>query len=113
MESNAARPDSGHCDPEQSTCVMAEQREGASNLGATPASELLAQTVRERIVFRAGRHLRALDILVHPGFVEVTGIAHSFYAKQLVTHVLLDGMPQVEIRNSLAVLPLRPCKLDD
>lgn len=106
MESSVTRPDNTHCDSQESNraTTVPERDESTSLRLLVP--DLMVQRVRERILSRASKHLLSLDILVHSSFVEATGMANSYYAKQLVTHALLDGMPDVEIRNSLGVRPL-------
>ena len=84
-----------------------------SSSGTLCVSALLVQRVKERILWRASRHVLSLDLLIHPSFVEAIGMANSYYAKQLVTHALLDGMPDVEIRNSLGVCAIAPPDFED
>ena len=111
MESSVVRADNKHLALAYSSDAgpIVEPKPSRS----LPVSDRLVQTVRERILTRAGKHLSALSIVVRSNCVEATGMASSFYAKQLVTHALLDGMPDIEIRNSLGVHPAPLCEVDD
>lgn len=71
----------------------------------------LLKVLVQRVMARSGRQLARLEVSVEYGAVKATGIAYSFYAKQLVTHTLLDGAPHLEVLNCLHVQP-RPLDAD-
>ncbi len=68
-----------------------------------PMSSELPHLLKQRVLARSGHQLSDLEIHVHEGIVRATGQANSFYAKQLVTHSLLEGAPHLEVENSLQV----------
>ncbi len=113
MESSVTRPENSHCDSREPSRAATTPECESADSRSLPIAEIVIQKAKERIVSRTGKHLVSLDILVHPGFVEANGVVSSYYGKQLVTHALLEGMPGVDIRNSLSVRPLPVRELED
>lgn len=113
VESNVSRADNNQLASAHSSSAATAVELRPSNPKTLSVPERLVQTVKERILTRARKHLSSLDIVVRSNCVEAVGMASSFYAKQLVTHALLDGMPGIEIRNSLGVGPALLCDADD
>ncbi len=58
----------------------------------------------ERIVrCRTGGRIRDLRVDVSDEFVVISGIATTYYAKQLVTHAALDEIPGRALTNAIEV----------
>ena len=113
MGSSVKGPRNGQCGSRESRHDKAILNGEASEAASLSALDRLIPDITQRILSRASRHIASLDILVHSDCVEAIGVANSYYAKQLVTHALLEGMPGVDIRNSLGVRPLPFRDLED
>ena len=111
MEQHAERRGSIARDSLAATSALEGTTEVA--VGSVSASERgnLLEALTQRVMVRSGRQLARLEVSVENGAVKATGIAYSFYAKQLVTHTLLDGAPHLEVLNCLHVQP-RPQDAD-
>lgn len=58
----------------------------------------------ERIVrCRTGGRIRDLHVDVSDDYVVISGIATTYYAKQLVTHAALDEIPGRALTNAIKV----------
>lgn len=66
------------------------------------SDELAAQI--ERIVrSRAGSQIEQLHVEVEGDTIVLSGVARSYYAKQLATHATLNELPDCEVCNSIDV----------
>jgi hypothetical protein len=107
VETHCERPESIDCDPSTSRSELTGLAEDSAVRPPEPSFTNLLDALTQRVVARSGRQLARLEVSVENGTVKATGIAYSFYAKQLVTHTLLNGAPHLEILNCLRVEPWR------
>jgi hypothetical protein len=74
----------------------------ASPLPAATSSELVARI--ERIVrCRTGGRIRDFRVEMHGDQVVLSGVASTYYAKQLATHAALDELEGLRLNNSIEV----------
>src|SRR6218665_3728929 len=103
MEQHPERRESTGHDSLTSNFAMGRALEASVESLSGSEHGTLLEALTRQVMARSGRQLACLEVSVENGTVKATGIAYSFYAKQLVTHTLLDGAPHLEVLNCLHV----------
>lgn len=67
------------------------------------ASAELASQIERIVRSRAGSQIEQLRVEVDGDTVVLTGVARSYYAKQLATQAAMHEVPECEISNSIEV----------
>lgn len=80
---------------EKAACSAAPQSVSRDDLSAR-----LERTIRSR----TGGHVRNLHVEVTEAGVILSGIASTYYAKQLATHAALDELSGIAVHNAIEVV---------
>jgi len=72
---------------------------------ATPVAvdEALVSRIERIVRCRTGGRIRDLRVDVSEDYVVISGVATTYYAKQLVTHAALDEIPGRMLTNAIEV----------
>lgn len=72
--------------------------------GADPAGDDLAARVERIVRCRTGGRIRDLRVEVQGADVIISGVACTYYAKQLATHAALGELDQRKLSNEIEVV---------
>jgi hypothetical protein len=88
--------------------MLLEESSAATSVAKSEATrvavdEALVSRIERIVRCRTGGRIRDLRVDVSEDYVVISGVATTYYAKQLVTHAALDEIPGRMLTNAIEV----------
>lgn len=86
--------------------MLSQHADGAAYTAAanTASRDELSARLERTIRSRTGGHVRNLHVEITDAGVVLSGVASTYYAKQLATHAALDELAGTAVHNAIEVV---------